>query len=101
MRDSRPRDHGRTQRKDGSPGPNGITSTLRWAIAVISTIVALGFAAPPSLASTGSVYYDALHNVGAGHNFFNGTSNGLDNVGLGYSVMPSLTTGSFNVASGI
>ena len=53
-----------------------------------------------SLASTGSVYFDASGNAAAGAFLFNGSFTGSFNVGLGAAVMPSLTSGSFNVATG-
>ena len=62
--------------------------------------IGLTIGASTSLASTGSVYFDSSDNVGAGHDFFNGTFSGLGNVGLSYSVMPNLTTGDGNVATG-
>src|SRR6188472_2200348 len=68
-------------------------------IAVATT--ALAFGASPSLAATGRVYVYAGHNVGAGHDFFGGTTPANDNnVGLGYSVMPNLTTASDNTGVG-
>ena len=58
--------------------------------------------ASPSLADTGGVYFDANANVGAGDpaHIFNATFTGFDNVGLGHSVMPNLTSGDDNVAAG-
>jgi hypothetical protein len=69
------------------------------AIALATAILAT--AASPSLADTGSVYFDSNFNVGAGHDFFNATFTGCCNVGLDYSVMPNLTTGEFNTALGL
>ena len=68
---------------------------------LVVAVAALGFAASPGLADTGSVYVDGHTNVGAGHDFFGPGLAGAENVGLGYSVMPALTTGSDNVAAGI
>src|SRR5204862_3090196 len=71
--------------------------------AIIAIATAIGFLtlASPSLAATGSVYVDANSNVGAGHDFFSGTTPvGEGNVGLGYHVMPALTSGGLNVAIG-
>src|SRR5256885_15654176 len=71
-------------------------------IAIATAISFLAFASP-SLADTGSVFVDLSNNVGAGHDFFGGTSpppGVFDNVGLAYSVMPSLTTGINNTALG-
>jgi hypothetical protein len=56
--------------------------------------------AAPTFASTGSVYFDNQDNAAAGGTRFNGTFTAQGNVGLGRSVMPSLTTGSPNVAVG-
>src|SRR4051794_11551389 len=71
-----------------------------FAIAIATAIGFLAFASP-SLADTGSVYVDGNSNVGAGHDFFGGTTPiGFNNVGLGYSVMSHLTTGNDNVATG-
>src|SRR5947207_389558 len=69
-------------------------------LAVAAVIAALAFGPTPSLANTGSVYYDSNANVGAGHDSFNGAATGYGNVGLEYSVMKNLTTGSHNVAIG-
>lgn len=70
------------------------------AVALIVPIAVL-VAAPASFANTGSVYYDGNFNVGAGHDFFGGTTpSGSSNVGLGYPVMPDITSGSNNVALG-
>jgi hypothetical protein len=72
----------------------------RAGIAAIATVVALALGATQSLADTGSVYFDANHNVGAGHDFFDALDTGGANVGIGYSVMPNLTTGGANVGIG-
>jgi hypothetical protein len=66
---------------------------------LLSTAV-LAFVASPALADTGSVYVDSQGNAAAGHDFFSNTFSGIDDVGLGYSVMPALTTGFGNVAVG-
>ena len=86
----------KTNRRRHGPAP----SRGPVAIAAIAAMFAFGVGAAPSLADTGSVYYDAHNNVGAGYQLFNGTLLGYNNVGIGYSVMPSLTIGSFNVATG-
>jgi len=67
----------------------------------VATVIALAVGASAALADTGSVYVDGNSNVAAGHDFFGGTTptNG-GNVGIGYSVMPALTTGINNLASG-
>lgn len=69
---------------------------------MIAAIIALGLGATPTLAATGSVYYDDHSNVGAGYEFFTAGVPGAfnQNVGLGYSVMPSLTAGTANTAIG-
>ena len=56
----------------------------------------------PALAAESSVYYDNDRNVAAGYEFFSAGIPGAftGNVGLGYSVMPSLTAGAWNVAIG-
>ena len=69
-------------------------------IALVIAVAALAVAAPTSLASTGSVYWDTNGNAAAGNVLFNGTFTGLSNVGLGESVMPNLTNGLWNVAVG-
>src|SRR3954447_22143499 len=83
---------------------NRRTGTTILALAAGATIIA-ALAIPPAAslaAGTGSVYWDAPnHNVAAGRYFFGGFSPyGFANVGLGYSVMPALTTGNYNVAIG-
>ena len=49
--------------------------------------------ASASQADVGSVYFDASDNAAAGQTLFNGTFTGSDNVGLGRTVMPTLTNG--------
>ena len=72
----------------------------------LATAVAIAISAAlgvsTSRADVGSVFFDANNNAAAGdpNLLFNGTFTGSDNVGLGRSVMPNLTTGSFNVAIG-
>jgi hypothetical protein len=82
------------------PTARGRARTLAVATAVALAIGA-GFAAT-SQADAGGVYFDVDDNAAAGDpNFlFNATFTGTDNVGLGRSVMPSLTDGDFNVAAG-
>ena len=81
------------------------TARGRARMLAVATAVALaigaGFAST-SQADTGGVYFDVDNNAAAGDpNFlFNGTFTGTGNVGLGRSVMPSLTDGDFNVAAG-
>jgi hypothetical protein len=80
--------------------PAGLHRAPAGIVAVATAIAFLTFASP-SFADTGSVYFDANNNVGAGHDFFGGTTpTGNLNVGLGFSVMPSLTSGAANVAIG-
>src|SRR6188472_3083391 len=69
---------------------------------VIATGTASLAFASASLADTGSVYFDSNDNTAAGDTarLFNGTLTGGGNVGLGRSVMRSLTTGNDNVAVG-
>jgi hypothetical protein len=59
-------------------------------------------AASPAFANTGSIYWDDLANVGAGHDpFFGGiTPSSCCNVGVARTVMPHLTTGDYNTALG-
>jgi hypothetical protein len=73
----------------------------RYRLAIIAA-AAVGFfaTAAPTLASTGSVYFDNNGNAAAGGTLFNGSFSGCCNVGLGQTVMPSLTTGTDNVATG-
>src|SRR3954447_22118447 len=76
-------------------------SLLR-AIALVAT-TAIGLAAGAGTASAGvcSVYVDGDENVAAGHDFFSHPFFvGGYHVGLGYSVMPNLTTGQDNVGIG-
>jgi hypothetical protein len=71
------------------------------ATVALALVTAVAVMATPALAATGSVYFDANNNVGAGHDFFSGTTpTGNLNVGLGYSVMPALTSAAANVAIG-
>jgi hypothetical protein len=73
----------------------------RAALLGVATVIALAVGASAALADAGSVYVDGNGNVGAGHDFFGGTTPaGFDNVGMDYSVMPHLTTGNDNVATG-
>jgi hypothetical protein len=72
---------------------------LTIALTLAAALALIGAAA--SLASTGSVYYDSNLNVAAGQSFFNGTFTGVDNTGLGYLVMPALTSGSYNTGLGV
>jgi hypothetical protein len=69
------------------------------ALAFAATLAMSGGTAV-SPASTGSVYFDANSNVGAGENIFNGTFTGFSNVGIERLVMPNLTSGSYNTAAG-
>jgi hypothetical protein len=71
------------------------------ALAVAATATCL-LAASPALASTGGVNFDAHNNAAAGDpaNLFNATFTGARNVGVGPTVMPSLTFGADNVATG-
>jgi trimeric autotransporter adhesin len=73
---------------------------LTFAAAV--AIAALAVGPTTALADTGSVYIDTGLNVGAGSDSFagGGLNGGLDNVGVSYSVMPSITTGDRNIAIG-
>jgi hypothetical protein len=80
--------------------PSGLRRGPAGIVAIATAIAFLAFASP-SLADTGSVYFDANNNVGAGHDFFGGTAPSQNlNVGVGFSVMPSLTSGAANVAIG-
>src|SRR5215470_5836095 len=71
-------------------------------VACATAIAVLGLAASPALADTGSVYVDANANAAAGEtNFlFTNTFTGVHNVGLGQSVMPTITSGDNNTATG-
>lgn len=73
---------------------------LRIAITALalSAVIGLGIGVSASLASTGSVYFDANDNAAAGETQFNGTFTGGGNVGLARTVMPNLTMGFNNVA---
>jgi hypothetical protein len=86
-----------------SPLPSPRSAHRRGRITIVAIAVATCFLtfAAASLAATGSVYVDGQFNVGAGHDFFGGTTptNG-SNVGLGYSVLPNLTTGFSNTEVG-
>src|SRR5438270_5914069 len=63
--------------------------------------VDLAVVAASSLADTGSVYWDSsASNTAAGRDFFNPTFTGTNNVGIERTVMPSLTSGSRNLAAG-
>jgi hypothetical protein len=77
------------------------TRRLAGATALAITAALVGGAAP-SLADTGSVYFDSHRNVAAGEpgHLFNGTFNGFNNVGIGDPVMPDLTAGQQNTAIG-
>jgi len=70
------------------------------ALALVATAITMLAAATPTLASTGSVYFDNNGNAAAGGALFGGTLTGCCNVGIGETVMPKLTTGSDNVATG-
>jgi hypothetical protein len=69
------------------------------ALAAITTAIFMLATAAPTLADTGSGYFDAQDNAAAGdtNGLFNATFTGHANVGLGRVVMPSLTTGYANV----
>src|SRR5262249_13858496 len=56
----------------------------------------------PSLADTGSVYFDTNGNAAAGftNDLFNGSFTGIRDVGLGPAVMPNITSGNNNTAIG-
>src|SRR5256885_13251825 len=75
-------------------------SPIGFALAAVIAAVGLTALAAPALGATGSVYVDPSFNAAAGNTLFNGTFTGIRNVGLGYSVMPNLTSGDGNVASG-
>jgi len=66
----------------------------------LSAAIGLTTGATAGLADTGSVYTDTNGNTAAGSTLFSGGLNAFDNVGLGFSVMPFVTTGSFNLATG-
>jgi trimeric autotransporter adhesin len=69
--------------------------------AALASVVGLIAMTAPAFASTGSVYFDAFNDVGAGAGpFFNASTTGPDNVGLGLSVMPNLADACCNVAIG-
>jgi hypothetical protein len=71
------------------------------AATALAATLALGGGAAVSLAATTGVYFDSQRNVGAGPSPFNNTApSGFDNVALGHSMMPALTSGSNNAASG-
>jgi hypothetical protein len=72
------------------------------AVALVLATVVLGAGPSASRADTGTVFVSHLGgNVAAGSGpLFNGSFTGSDNVGLGFSVMPSLTSGSGNTATG-
>ena len=74
------------------PTARGRTRMLTVATAVAIALGA-GFGTSTSHAATGSVYFDANNNTAAGETLFNGTFTGFENVGLGRSVMPNLTSG--------
>jgi len=72
------------------------------ALALIATAIGFLSFASASHADTGTVYFDANANVGAGKPGFllNGTLTGFRNVGIGQTVMVNLTTGFANVGLG-
>src|SRR5437773_10328068 len=78
------------------------TALHRGRVAIVGLASAIGFLAlaGPGLADTGSVYVDSGGNVAAGHDFLNTAFTGFDNVVLDYSVLPNLTSGSFDTAIG-
>jgi hypothetical protein len=83
------------------PSPRPALRRGRATIVAIATATCFLTFAAASLAATGSVYVDGKFNIGAGHDFFGGTApeNG-DNVGVGYSIFPNLTTGNDDTAVG-
>src|SRR5262249_44154252 len=83
-----------------SPGTGPRRRRVAIALAGGSAICLL--AASPALADVGGVYFDANANAAAGdpNNLFNGSFTGVNNVGIGQSVMKSLTSGSGNTALG-
>src|SRR5439155_20868530 len=83
------------QRSRLGPCRGAVVATL----AVLASLVGLIAMTAPAFASTGSVYFDAFNDVGAGAGpFFNASTTGPDNVGLGFSVMPNLAVPCCNVA---
>lgn len=107
MRDRRPHDPARSRSGDRRSSaqhttarlPRRLTSTIS-ALGAIVAVLWLG--AIPGQAAVSSVYYDDDRNVGAGFELFGAGIPGAfaGNVGMGYSVMPSLTAGAWNVAVG-
>ena len=74
----------------------------RAVIAALALATAFGVAAAPASADTGGVYFDNSNNAAAGDPsmLFNLTFTGFNNVGLGRSVMPDVTSGAGNTAVG-
>jgi hypothetical protein len=108
MRDTRRYDRDRSRFEDGGSDRPLATGRprrrrLMSAASALGAIVAvLWLGATPGQAAEATVYYDNDRNVGAGYEVFNAGIPGAftGNVGLGYSVMPSLTAGAWNVAIG-
>jgi hypothetical protein len=107
MRDTRRHDRDRGRSEEG--GPYGTLAAARprrrfsSATSALGAIVAvLWLGATPGQAAEASTYYDSDRNVGVGYELFNAGIPGAfaGNVGVGYSVMPSLTAGAWNVAIG-
>ena len=70
-------------------------------IALALSAIGLGAGASPSLASTGSVYFDNNGNAAAGGVLFSDLSTGLANTGVGQTALNNLTTGSANTENGL
>ena len=108
MRDTRRHDQDRSRGEDGGSYFPLATARPRRrrimsAISALGALVAvLWLGVTPAWTAESSVYYDNDRNVGAGYELFNAGIPGAftGNVGLGYSVMPSLTAGAWNVAIG-
>ena len=84
-------------------GPTALGRIRALAVATaVALAIGLGLSVPASRADVGSVYFDANQNAAAGDPdfLFNATFTGSQNVGVGRTVMPNLTSGSNNVATG-
>jgi hypothetical protein len=85
----------------GRQAPLPSSSSTRLVGLAVAAGAALALVAPATgRAAIGSVYVDPSFNVGAGHDFFGHNPPAPQNVRLGYSVMPNLTSGNSNTALG-
>ena len=76
---------------------------LDTSLAGLVALLVLGCCAGSAHAATTGVYYDGQSNVVAGPNPFNNTTplpNTFGNIGVGHTMFPHVTTGSYNVAVG-